>query len=787
MTYKGYGFLFRSAVATLLSVAVVQSKAEPLLSEIENKNSRAASNLLNKAGKFFLKINVNNTDFSALFYAERFSDGRLILADEAWSEANLVYSGQKYQMENGKTGHDLNSVKGLSFLIDTENQSIKISAPSDAFGITDLTNPDEPLKLKLTSTFGVYMNYNITGASVNAQGGNSYGAFLEGIAFNSFGSFVSSMSASVSGNQTKVVRANTYFQKDNPSKMEKFTIGDATSSGGAWSRPVRFGGLAWSTDFALRQGYVSSATPSINGSAAFPSTVEVLIENQRRQIDSVNAGPFQITNLPSVSGAGEINVIVKDLLGKETRTSQNFYTSPRLLATGLSEFAFETGLLRMNYGTVSSAYESPMFAGTYRRGFNGMTVEGRTEVQVARIAAGVDLAANLNNFAVAHASVSSSKTEGQLGFHQILGFERSSKKININIQAENFDQSFVQFGALSAEAKPHKKYTIGLGSNIYKNINASANIISQSNWNEDAFKYASINFSIPVYKDINLLAYLNKNFGADEKYSLGLHVVFSLLNGSSLAASSYPGLNGKTYGKIDYVQSRKDDDVISYGLSTSNNPSQLLRANVSANTPFNSINIDAIQAQDGTSLRLNMSGSLGLLGGLTFASPHIGHGSFAVVKIAEEANVSIYQSNRKISKTNSSGLALIPNLMPFEKNTISINPEDLPLDFEINEINKVIAPFARSGSIINFDIKKTNNRLVRILTADGIPVLAGTNVNVLPSNTNYVVAKRGEVYLKNLSSYNTILVPLSKGNCTAKVSAPISSSDKGMTIIATCL
>lgn len=785
MALSGYFFIFKNSVAALLIVISVQSNAESILSNIE-KQSLQASRTLNIPEKYFLNISVNGTILNGFFYIEKFKDGRLILISGAWVDANLILSGEKFQMANGKFGYDLNSVKGLSFLLNTENQSIKISAPSESFGMTDLTDTAEPLNLKFTSLFGAYINYNVTSTFANAQGGRSTAAFLEGVLFNSYGSFVSGMVASVSDTQNRSIRADTYFQKDNPSRMEKITIGDAISSAGAWSRPVRFGGIAWSTDFALRPGFVSSATPSINGSAALPSTVEVLIDNQRKQTTTVNSGPFQIKNMPSVNGAGKINVIVKDILGTETITTQDFYSTPRLLSNGLSEFAFEAGLLRMNYGTVSNAYESPMLAATYRHGLEGFTLEGRSEVQSSRVAAGVDLAVNIKNLAFFHASVASSKTDGGLGFRQAIGFERSSKKMNISIQAENIDQSFVPFGALSTEAKPHKKLMLGLGTNLYKNLSASANIISQSSWNENIFKFAVINLSIPVYKDISLNTYWNKNIGDVDKYALGLNVIFPLFNGKSVAISNYSDAKGEIYGNVDYTQSINNDNDVSYRLTTSNDPSLSLRASVSANTPFNNINLDASQTQESASLRLNMSGSLGLLVGLPFASPYIGKGSFAVVKVAEEENVDIYQSNRKTSKTNRHGLALVTNLAPYEKNIISINAEDLAFDLEINETSQVLAPYARSGSFINFNIKKTNNRLVRLQTPGGIAILAGTKVRVLPGNNNFVVGKRGEVYLKDLDSENSILVPLPNGNCTATVSAPPSSKDKGLRIIAVC-
>jgi outer membrane usher protein FimD/PapC len=66
---------------------------------------------------------------------------------------------------------------------------------------------------------------------------------------------------------------------------------------------------------------------------------------------SVQPGPFQLTNVPIVTGAGQMQLVVRDLLGRETVISQSYCIAPVLLAPGVTDFSFEAGALRENYGT----------------------------------------------------------------------------------------------------------------------------------------------------------------------------------------------------------------------------------------------------------------------------------------------------------------------------------------------------------------------------------------------------------------------------------------------------
>ncbi len=785
--HKANQFVIKISLASILLIVSGELKAAEILSEAKSAQGALPTQSVNLPQKLFISVEVNATSVNGIFYAEQFVDGRLILAEDAWTASNLNFSGMKVTMANGQFGYDIKALQGANYELDAGSQSIKITAPSNSFGITDLTNEVNSGHPTNAPPLGVYLNYNLTSTTTTGnQSGNSYGAFVEGVIFNQYGSLISSMVTSVANEQSKTIRTETYFQKDMPSNMEKIIIGDSISSAGSWSRPVRFGGIKWSTDFSLKQGFISAATPSIKGSAALPSSIDVLIDNQKRQSDSVNAGPFQISNFPTVSGAGQINVVVKDILGVQTISTQSFYSTPRLLRNGLNEFSFEAGLERINYGFESNAYDKPFIAETYRRGFEGYTVEGRAEIQESRQAAGVEVASLIKKYAVMHFALAASKTDKQSGLHQILGIERSSKEININFQIEHYDRDFVQMGASANEISPRQKILVGLGVNFYRNLWISTNVISQTNWSSDKFNLASANLSIPLIENISLNTYASKQFGQNQAYTVGLNIIVPFSNAKTIVMTSNQDMQGKIHSNVEVNQAIVNGNGIGYRVRASDDPAQQLLASISANTPVNNMTLDAGQSISGSAFRLTTSGSVGVLGGLPFASQKIGHGSFAVIKVADEPNVDVYQSNRKIARTNSNGLALLPNVVPYQQNKISIRPEDLPFDLDVNETSQLITPYARSGLFISMDIKKTNNRLVQLLKADGSAMPIGSKVHVLPSNTDFVVAKRGEVYLTGLSNDNSMLVSFPEGTCSTNLSAPINSTDKNTILIVTC-
>jgi outer membrane usher protein len=69
-----------------------------------------------------------------------------------------------------------------------------------------------------------------------------------------------------------------------------------------------------------------------SGTATVPSTVDVFVNNQFVTSGQLPPGPFVIDRLPTVSGTGDVSVVVRDALGREQVVTQTFYSSTTLLA-----------------------------------------------------------------------------------------------------------------------------------------------------------------------------------------------------------------------------------------------------------------------------------------------------------------------------------------------------------------------------------------------------------------------------------------------------------------------
>src|SRR5690606_2372619 len=110
-------------------------------------------------------------------------------------------------------------------------------------------------------------------------------------------------------------------------------------------------------------------------------TVDLILDGKSTITQTVQPGPFTITDIPVHSGAGMATIITTDALGRQVSTSLPFYVSSDLLKRGFLDYAGSAGALRRGYGTESFDYGPPAATGSLRYGLrDGFTIEGHTEL-----------------------------------------------------------------------------------------------------------------------------------------------------------------------------------------------------------------------------------------------------------------------------------------------------------------------------------------------------------------------------------------------------------------------
>ena len=273
--------------------------------------------------------------------------------------------------------------------------------PASAFVAT--RTPVDSLSIpEVTPTLpGGFVNYDLYAEQVGSE--SSIGAVVEAGAFGSLGVLTSSTLGQRAGSDTSVVRLDSTWTRDLPERLETLRVGDSISGAGAWGQAARFGGIKFGTNFATQPTLVTTPLLSAQGEALLPSTVDVFVNGQRVASKDVAPGPFTIDRVPAINGAGQMQVVVTDALGRQQVISQPYYNGPSLLRAGLNEFSLDAGAIREDYATRSNDYGDLMTAGTFRRGITDrFTAEVHAEAESGGArAVGADAAVQVGTFGVA--------------------------------------------------------------------------------------------------------------------------------------------------------------------------------------------------------------------------------------------------------------------------------------------------------------------------------------------------------------------------------------------------
>ncbi|MBV8379495.1 MAG: fimbrial biogenesis outer membrane usher protein, partial [Paucibacter sp.] len=396
-----------------------------------------------------LALRINGVAQDGMLRAVRLSEG-LAIPQTVWDDLHLRLPTGAPRVIDGEV-HVLLAAGGpVRWHIDEATQTLDIDATPDAFRGQHLDMTPGVPRVTLPSAWAPYFNYD---AQWEHQTGTRSTADMQwelGL-FSPYGNF---SSTALTRTEASGVRLDTSWQRDYPDHLARLTVGDSINQAGAWGRAVRFGGVQWGTDFTLQPGFLSFPLPALHGEASLPSTLDVYVNNSQRLQSNLQAGPFDLSELPVVTGQGEIRTVVRDLLGREQVVVTPYYVSPALLKPGLNAFSVELGAVRDDYGVSSNHYGPAMLTATGRRGITDhLTSEVRAELTDSQQALGVSgwmLWPSLGTGNLS-AVASHDRTLGS-GWALVAGVDRQARDWSGSMQVRRSDTSFSELGQPTATA-----------------------------------------------------------------------------------------------------------------------------------------------------------------------------------------------------------------------------------------------------------------------------------------------------------------------------------------------
>ena len=736
-----------------------------------------------------LEIVVNGTKSGTWLLLER--NGIMYAPDDAFAEWRIHLPTDAKPIDfklNDQSYWPLSAIPGYRIKLDLANQSAELLFSPQAFAATRLVQEKSKNPVASPVLPSVFLNYDMNYSANSFQNTpteKNLGVLAEVGVSNSLGVLTSSH---VGHNLTNAaanteysrhwLRLETNYTKDFPQQNRTLRLGDSSTRADLWGRGIYFGGIQYGSNFALTPGFVSQPIPAVSGFSAAPSTVEMYVNGLLRQVSSVPTGPFVVDNFPLLTANGDVRMVVRDILGRETIIEQAFFTSTQLLATGLDDWGIEAGAVRRDLGIASNAYSPGFAAGTWRHGYSdALTLEGRAEATSQMRTAGGGVIAALPGQTLGKAILALSNGQNQSGTFWSLGLERQRLRSNVSLQAQGATLNFRQLGQAATTA-PVKLQVAGNWSYSTEKLGTfGMGLAGLNRFDNTRISTVSGNYATRIGRQSNLSFTASRAIAGVSGTSVGMFFVMPLDNNRIVSASA-----SARSGQQDYYVSAMQNPAPgeSLGLRALVGRQQNLARAESGlfyTGRYGKVSGDASTSPGQQALRLGASGGLLLADKHLFATERSNQ-SFALAEVAGYGNVGIGLGSNVLNHTDANGVALIPRLMPYQNNSVRLNPSDLPMSAEIDSIEQIAVPAWRSGVKVVFPVRAGRGALLKILLDDGAPVPAGAVVQIKGDAAEFYVARRGEAFVTGLQSESRLTLKWDNQQCQLDVTLPPESPDE---------
>lgn len=672
----------------------------------------------------------------------------------------------------------LSDLRGVTFAVDQANQVLHITVAESGLAPTilrpaprDQGGGDHRV---IESGTGVTLNYDVVNTFASGQAGatGSFDARLFaplGIVSSDWLAYAGDNS-SPAGNG-RPVRLDTGYTFADVNTLRRYSLGDLITGGLSWSRPVRMAGVQIRSDFSMRPDLITFPMPTVNGSASVPSSVDVLADGNLVASGQIGTGPFQVPQLPVMSGAGTIQLAITNALGQQVVINQPFYASSAMLAPGLQTFAVQAGAVRRNWGSASNDYGKIAGTGFYRRGLTSkLTLEATAEGAPGTFLAGGGGVSQIGTLGVVNYSAAGSFASDHSGGQLSLGAQRIGRKFSLGGLGTVSSRGFWDVAAMNGDGILRKQLSafislsmrrFGTAGAAYAGVNQdpSPRPLTASGFPAQSSHVVSANYSIQIH---HMSFYASLFQALDDTGSsgaqFGLTIPFGRRSSIDVSASS------DGYAQIDAQRPVTDigdwgyQAYVSAGSGTNHEFAQV------AHKSLRGLLIAGVDSNAGaTTAQFETQGALSFADRGLFLSNWV-YDSFAIVDTNPMRHVEVLQENREVGKTGSSGRLLVADLRSFQLNHITIEANDLPVDVTIHDASREVRPQDRSGVVVKFAMKVSHGALLHLVDKSGNPVPLGSSARLEATGVVVPVGYEGEAYVEDLSPHNTLSVERPDGN-----------------------
>jgi outer membrane usher protein len=436
--------------------------------------------------------------------------------------------------------------------------------------------------------------------------------------------------------------------------------------------------------------------------------------------------------------------------------------SSAMLRPGLHDFSYEAGFLRKDFGRRSNAYGGFMVSGTHRYGVGArLTGEVHAEASARRQLVSAGATMLLGDKAMVSVTGAASLDSGRTGRLAAISIERQTQGLSFGASAEATSRHFGGVWLTSNYRLPRRTVTAHVSA-PFGPVRVAANYIDRKFQKEERLQLLGMSASLPLGR-LGVLGFSGMRSMSGRR-STSLEMFLSMPLGSHINAGvSVQRDGGRQSATASIQRSAPTDQGFGYQAAISTGALNRAEGRINYESGNQSYEVGVAHLAGRTAYRGGVRGSLSLLGGKLAVGRSLTD-SFAVVD-AGHAGVRVYHDHTLVGRTGRSGRIIVPRLRSYDENSIRIEQGDLPVDAQIDNMERIVRPYARNGLRIDYRVEPSFTATLTLVDEDGKPLQSGAWARVEGKTDSFVIAPGGETYLAGLKATNRVLVAWEGGSC----------------------
>lgn len=676
----------------------------------------------------------------------------LIRVSEVWAAVGALeradlerFAGERMTIDGAPWVRLGSLAPGILFELSERDLSLRITARQEHLGLRRLElNSNRPAGIEYARNTSAFLNY-----ALKWDRGSDAGVFGDA-GFNTGGALLTTTFGGAANRP--FVRGQTSLTIDRRTDMRRWVMGDTFANTGLLGGGTFLGGVSVSRDYGIDPYFQRYPTVDMAGSVLSPSTLEIYVNDRLVGRQDLAPGRYDLSGLPASNGHGVARLVVRDAFGRQQELVSSYYLTTSVLAAGLSEYDYHVGYQRLDESLSNWKYAVPVVLGRQRFGLSDRVTAGfRAEATPNLVSGGPTM--NLRfGFGEMELAAAGSREDARSGAAASAGYAYFAGGASLGASVRYLTSGYATISLRPGGTRTRGEATIygAIPAGVRGSVTIRHTLVDRQD--EPRFSATSIVASIRVSGRTNLFTtvandWRNRRTGFQLFAGMGF-----FLRPRTTASISRDYQGSTSRASVDLQQSLPVGVGYGYRMSADLERRQALGA-LTYQGRYGRYDLEQTAVNGRQTMSLKAAGGLVAIGGGLYATRPVQDG-FVLLRVPDVPGVRGYASNQEIGRTNRRGDLLVPGLLPYYGNRLSIADEDIPLDRTVGERERTIAPPYRGGALLSFPVRRFQNSSGRVrLQRDGgqiVPLFGQLIVRVGRESFESPVGADGEFYLENV-------------------------------------